>query len=54
LYSSDIIDYFATFVDGKIFMIPLKDVEGQTVTTLRVSEKYKNKYKSIMASSYEI
>lgn len=54
LYNPNDLDYFGTFFDDKIYLIPLKDVIGRFELTLRFSDLYKNQNKCFLASKYEV
>lgn len=53
-YSSETLDYFGTFFDNRLFLIPVKDVEGRNTVTFRTREDYRSEIKLFSAREYEI
>lgn len=54
LYSSKTLDYFGTYYEGKVYLLPVSDVEGKNVIVLRKNLDYKNGNKALVASDYEV
>ena len=52
LYSSKDIDYFATVFNNRLYVIPISDVQGMYIVTLRLNTKYKNQNKIFEANNY--
>jgi hypothetical protein len=53
-YSPETLDYFATFFNGKTYLIPVTEVVGIGRLVLRTNTTYRNQNKAFHASSYEL